>query len=255
MSFLAALKRTLVGKPIATKHAHHERLPKWAGLPVFASDALSSVAYATEEILLVLVMAGATALPYVFSVSWWLAGLMIIVAFSYFQTIYGYPKGGGTYLVSTQKLGSVAGRVAGASLLIDYVLTVAVSISSGVSALVSLNGNLKEYGVLIGVSAVALLMVVNLRGAKESGGLFAIPTYSFVFLILCLVGTGIYQNWGHAATAPVVPSTMIPKEGLHAVTAFLSCGHSRLPVPRSRAPKPWPTASKPSKPPRRGTQA
>lgn len=221
MSFLAALKRTLVGKPIATKHAHHERLPKWAGLPVFASDALSSVAYATEEILLVLVMAGATALPYVFSVSWWLAGLMIIVAFSYFQTIYAYPKGGGTYLVSTQNLGSMAGRVAGASLLIDYILTVAVSISSGVSALVSLNGNLKEYGVLIGVSAVAILMVANLRGAKESGGLFAIPTYTFVFLILCLVGTGIYQNLGHAPTTPVVPNSMIPKEGLHAITAFL----------------------------------
>lgn len=222
MSFFAALKRALVGKPIATKHAHHERLPKWAGLPVFASDALSSVAYATEEILLVLVMGGATALPLVFNVSWWLGGLMLIVAFSYFQTIYAYPKGGGTYLVSTENLGSVAGRVAGASLLIDYILTVAVSISSGVSALISLNSNLKEWGVLIGVTAVAILMVANLRGAKESGALFAIPTYSFVVLILALVVHGVITNVGHAPVTPDVPPEMLPAGGVpHALTAFM----------------------------------
>lgn len=221
MSFFAALKRALVGKPIATKHAHHERLPKWAGLPVFASDALSSVAYATEEILLVLVVGGAVALPLVFNVSWWLGGLMLIVAFSYFQTIYAYPKGGGTYLVSTENLGSVAGRVAGASLLIDYILTVAVSISSGVSALISLNSNLKEWGVIIGVSAVAILMIANLRGAKESGALFAIPTYSFVVLILALVVHGVITNFGHAPTPAQVPAELMPKEGWHAVTAFM----------------------------------
>lgn len=221
MSFFAALKRALVGKPIATKHAHHERLPKWAGLPVFASDALSSVAYATEEILLVLVVGGAAALPLVFNVSWWLGGLMLIVAFSYFQTIYAYPKGGGTYLVSTENLGSVAGRVAGASLLIDYILTVAVSISSGVSALISLNSNLKEWGVIIGVSAVAILMIANLRGAKESGALFAIPTYSFVVLILALVVHGVITNFGHAPTPAQVPAELMPKEGWHAVTAFM----------------------------------
>jgi amino acid transporter len=221
MSFFTALKRVLVGKPIKTKHAHHERLPNWAGLPVFASDALSSVAYATEEILLVLVLAGATALPVVWHVSWWLAGLMIIVGFSYFQTIHAYPKGGGTYLVSTENLGSMAGRVAGASLLIDYVLTVAVSISSGVSAVISLDAGVKHYAVIIGVSAVLILMIANLRGAKESGALFAIPTYSFVALVIALVFFGWYRSLGQPHVAPVVPPEMMPKGGWHILGTFL----------------------------------
>lgn len=219
MSLFSSVKRVLVGKPIHTKHAHHERLPIWTGLPVFASDALSSVAYATEEILLVLVMAGAGAMALVWDVSWWLAGLMIVVAFSYYQTIHAYPKGGGTYLVSTENLGSKAGRVAGASLLIDYVLTVAVSISSGVSAIISLNSNVQPYGVHIGVIAVLLLMVANLRGAKESGLLFAIPTYSFVVMVLALVVTGVVQTLGVPHQVP--QNVMPPKEGFHAMGAFL----------------------------------
>lgn len=219
MGLLSAVKRVLVGKPIHTKHAHHERLPVWTGLPVFASDALSSVAYATEEILLVLVMAGAVAMALVWDVSWWLAGLMIVIAFSYYQTIHAYPKGGGTYLVSTENLGSGAGRVAGASLLIDYVLTVAVSVSSGVSAIVSLNSNVQPYGIHIGVVAVLLIMVANLRGAKESGLLFAIPTYSFVVMVIALIITGVVQTLGvpHQIPKNVAP----PPEGFHAMGAFL----------------------------------
>lgn len=219
MGLLSAVKRILVGKPIQTKHAHHERLPVWTGLPVFASDALSSVAYATEEILLVLVLAGAAAMALVWDVSWWLAGLMIVIAFSYYQTIHAYPKGGGTYLVSTENLGSGAGRVAGASLLIDYVLTVAVSVSSGVSAIVSLNSNVQPYGIHIGIVAVLLIMVANLRGAKESGLLFAIPTYTFVVMVLALVITGVVQTLGipHQVPKEVVP----PPEGFHAMGAFL----------------------------------
>lgn len=219
MGLFSAVKRVLVGKPIHTKHAHHERLPKLYALPVFASDALSSTAYATEEILLVLVAAGAAAMPFVFNVSLWLAALMVIIAFSYYQTIHAYPKGGGTYLVSTENLGSVAGRVAGASLLIDYVLTVAVSISSGVAAIISLNPSTKPYGVAIGVGAVLILMIANLRGAKESGALFAIPTYTYVVLVMILVVKGVFDSLGqpHAVAQGLTP----PSEGWHAITFFL----------------------------------
>ncbi|MBX3117908.1 MAG: APC family permease [Fimbriimonadaceae bacterium] len=219
MSVYSKLKRVLIGDPIQTKHAHHERLPKVFGLPVFASDALSSVAYATEEILLVLMLAGAAAMPFVFDVSWWLGGLMLLIAFSYYQTIHAYPKGGGTYLVSTENLGSGAGKIAGGSLLIDYVLTVAVSVSSGVNAIISLYADTKPYAVGIGVAAICILMIANLRGAKESGMLFAIPTYTFVFLVLALIFKGVVDTWGvphHVATGIAEPN-----EGWHAVNAFL----------------------------------
>lgn len=215
---LRGLKRAILGIPIATKHAHHERLPKRFGLPVFASDTLSSVAYASEEIMLVLVIAGPIALSYLLPVSMWLAVLMAIVAFSYYQTIHAYPNGGGTYLVSTENLGSGAGKVAGASLLIDYVLTVAVSISSGVSAIVSMYGPAQHYAVAIGVAAVAAIGVVNLRGAKESGVAFAIPTYSFVFMVLALVATCLVKGVGEPHHAPD-PAKF--DEPLHALTAFV----------------------------------
>lgn len=204
MSLLGNFKRTLFGKPIHTKHAHHERLPKIFGLPVFASDALSSVAYASEEILHVLVLAGAAGLAFLFPVSLWLGVLMLIVGFSYYQTIHAYPQGGGTYLVSTENLGSLAGRTAGASLLIDYVLTVAVSVSSGVAAIVSMVPQAQPYGVAIGVGAVTILTIANLRGAKESGVAFAIPTYSFVVCVLVTIIAGIVQSMSHPAATPVV---------------------------------------------------
>lgn len=210
MSVLTQLKRALFGKPIHRKHAHHERLPKVFGLPVFASDALSSVAYASEEILLVLRLAGPAALAFLFPTSLWLGVLMIIVGFSYYQTIQAYPKGGGTYLVSTENLGAKAGQVAGAALLIDYVLTVAVSISSGVQALTSMAPNLKPYGVAIGVGAIALLAIANLRGAKESGLLFAIPTYSFVVCVLALISIAIAKTWGQP---PIAPAAFAPPHG------------------------------------------
>lgn len=219
MGVFTAIKRALVGKPIHTKHAHHERLPKLYALPVFASDALSSTAYATEEILLVLVAAGAVALPMVFGVSLWLGLLMVIIAFSYYQTIHAYPKGGGTYLVTTENLGSKAGRVAGASLLIDYVLTVAVSISSGVAALISLYPSTKPFAVPIGLGAVFILMIANLRGAKESGALFAIPTYSYVVLVLILIAKGVFDSMGHPHA--IAQNLNPPSGGWHAITFFL----------------------------------
>ncbi len=219
MSLYTRLKRLLVGRPIHTKHAHHERLPKVFGLPVFASDALSSVAYASEEILMVLKLAGVAALGFLFPVSLWLAVLMLIVAFSYYQTIHAYPKGGGTYLVSTENLGSVSGRIAGASLLIDYVLTVAVSVSSGVAAIVSAAPEVKGYAVWIGVLAVAIIAIANLRGARESGVIFAVPTYTFVVLVLWLVGYGFFKSLGHPPVAP--PAIAPPPEGWHIVGWFL----------------------------------
>lgn len=219
MPEFADLKRKLFGKPIASKHAHHERLPKVYGLPVFASDALSSVAYASEEILHVLKYAGPIGMLLLMPVSGWLGVLMVIVAFSYYQTIHAYPKGGGTYLVSTENLGSGAGRVAGAALLIDYVLTVAVSVSSGVSAIISMAPQSQPFGVWIGVGAVLVLMYANLRGAKESGALFAIPTYTFVVGVLVLAAVGIAQSIGQPPVPPKFEH--IPEAGFQNVTLFL----------------------------------
>lgn len=219
MSLLTGIKRLLIGRPIATKKAHHERLPVSLGLPVFASDALSSVAYASEEILLVLVVAGAVGVGFLFPTSLWLAALMIIVAFSYYQTIHAYPAGGGTYLVSTENLGSRAGRAAAAALLIDYVLTVAVSVSSGVAAIVSMFPGTQDYAVPIGCGAIAILCIANLRGAKESGVLFAIPTYSFVVMILILIITSLVRGIGQPHTVPQIDP---PASGVfEAITPFL----------------------------------
>lgn len=220
MSVYSRLKKVLIGKPIHTKHAHHERLPKVFGLPVFASDALSSVAYATEEVLLVLVLMGAMGFYQLVSISVWLCILLVIVGFSYFQTIHAYPQGGGTYLVSTENLGSKAGRVAGAALLIDYILTVSVSISSAVSFVVSAFPTAKPYSVWIACAAIAILAIANLRGAKESGILFAIPTYTFVFSILILVVVGVIKGTfgGVQAIAPDPAAFAAP---LHAMGWFL----------------------------------
>lgn len=220
MSLYTRLKRFLVGRPIHTKHAHHERLPKVFGLPVFASDALSSVAYATEEVLLVLVMMGAAGFYSLVPISAWLCLLLIIVGFSYYQTIHAYPQGGGTYLVTTENLGSIYGRIAGAALLIDYILTVAVSISSAVSFVISASPAAKPYTVLIACLAIGLLAIANLRGAKESGILFAIPTYTFVASMLILIAVGVFQSTiGGVAASPPNPAEF--PSPIHAVAPFL----------------------------------
>lgn len=221
MSLYSRLKRILVGKPIHTKHAHHERLPVIYGLPVFASDALSSVAYATEEILLVLVLAGAMGMSYLMPIALALGVLMLIVGFSYYQTIHAYPQGGGTYLVSTENLGSMAGRVAGAALLIDYILTVAVSVSSAVAAIVSMAPGSHQYGVPIALLAIGFIGLMNLRGAKESGGLFAVPTYTFVGAVIVTVGFAIARAIGEPQhVAPSVFPTAV-NEPIHAIGIIL----------------------------------
>lgn len=191
MPVWSAIKRILIGAPIPTWRAHHERLSVALGLPVFASDAISSVAYATEEVLLVLAMGGIAALQYVTPISLVIVALVGIVVMSYIRTIYAYPQGGGGYRVTSDNLGRHLGLVAGAALLIDYVLTVAVSVSSGVLALVSAQPVLQPYMVHIGITVIAIISIINLRGARESGLVFAIPVYTFVFLLLIMIITGV----------------------------------------------------------------
>src|SRR5881628_2654959 len=186
---LSRLKRVFLGSPLPTAQSRHERLAKATALAVFASDALSSVAYATEEILLVLVLAGSAALSYSLPISIAIAVLIAIVVSSYRQTIRAYPQGGGAYIVSKDNLGVPAGLVAGAALLIDYVLTVAVSVAAGIAALTSAVPVLFPYRPWLCVAAV----VANLRGIRESGKIFAAPTYLFigslgVLIIYCGLG-------------------------------------------------------------------
>jgi len=187
---IALVKRWLVGEPMPLAQARHERLGKSVALAVFASDPLSSVAYATEEILLVLMVAGAAALSYSMPIGVAIAILIAIVITSYRQTIAAYPRGGGAYIVSKENLGIHAGLVAGASLLIDYVLTVAVSVAAGVAAITSAVPALHPYRVWMGVFAIVFIAVVNLRGIRESGKVFAAPTYLFVVSMLTMIAYG-----------------------------------------------------------------
>ncbi len=186
------LKRWLLGHPLATKQAARERLSNPVALAIFSSDPLSSVAYATEEILLVLVLAGTAALHYSLGISIVIVGLVAILTASYRQTVYAYPSGGGAYVVAKSNLGERPGLVAGAALMIDYVLTVAVSVAAGIAALTSAVPELHEHRVGLGLLAIAVLSWGNLRGVRESGRIFALPTYLFVggLGLVILVGLG-----------------------------------------------------------------
>ncbi|HEY6214882.1 MAG TPA: APC family permease [Vicinamibacterales bacterium] len=187
---VSQFKRLVVGKPIPSHLAHHERLSRLTGLAVLSSDALSSVAYATEEILRVLILVGAGALGYANPIAFVIAAILAIVVFSYRQTIYAYPSGGGAYLVSKDNLGETPALIAAASLLIDYVLTVAVSIAAGVAAITSAFPEWHVSRVEMTLGFVLLLMVGNLRGIRESGRIFAVPTYFFIVTTLLLIAVG-----------------------------------------------------------------
>ncbi len=195
------LKRLVVGRPIATAEGEHRRLPKTIALPTFSSDALSSTAYATEEILFVLALSAGSSLALGLSrlvpISIVVAVLIAIVVASYRQTIYAYPQGGGSYLVSRDNLGKYPSLVAGASLLIDYILTVAVSISAGVAAIISLPAfrDLADQRVALGLVLIALITLANLRGLKESGAFFAFPTYTYILSMAALVGYGLFREF------------------------------------------------------------
>jgi len=187
------IRRLLIGQPLRTKDAIHQRLSKAKALAVFSSDALSSSAYATEAILLVLVAAGAGALGFSIPIALGIAALLLIVAFSYFQTIHAYPNGGGAYIVAKDNLGVLPGLTAAAALLIDYILTVAVSVSAGVAALTSAFPELVTYRIGLALLIVGFITVMNLRGVKESGTFFAIPTYAFIVGILIMIGVGLFR--------------------------------------------------------------
>lgn len=197
--FLYYVKRTLIGVPIATSQAEHERLTKIKALAVLSSDAISSVAYATEACMAVLILAGLAALNLVLPISIAIVALLAIVAISYRQTIPAYPSGGGSYIVAKDNLGTLAGLIAAASLLIDYVLTVSVSVASGVQNLASiplftiLTQNHNE--VILDVALVVLITVVNLRGVRESGSIFAIPTYFFIATALIMIFFGLTKAY------------------------------------------------------------
>jgi amino acid transporter len=192
---ISNVKRVLIGAPIATVQAEHERLTKIKALAVLSSDAISSVAYATEAILISLVAAGSGHLGLTLPISFAIVGLLAIVATSYRQTIPAYPNGGGSYIVAKDNLGTLPGLVAAASLMIDYVLTVAVSVSAGVLALVTLFPQLAPYAVPIDVALVIFITVVNLRGVRESGSIFALPTYIFIGSALLLIIVGSIKSF------------------------------------------------------------
>ena len=187
------LRQLLIGRPLATSQASHERLSKLKALAVFASDALSSTAYATEEILFVLILAGTGALSLSIPIGIAIAVLLVIVGTSYYQTIHAYPNGGGAYIVSKDNLGVLPGLVAGAALLIDYILTVSVSAAAGVAALFSWLPFLLPYKIELTLAAVALITLINLRGVRESASVFAIPTYIFIVSIFGLMAVGLWR--------------------------------------------------------------
>ncbi|CAN5512645.1 APC family permease [soil metagenome] len=216
MNILGKLKRLLVGKALRSEEAIHERLSKKVALAVFSSDALSSTAYATEEILLVLATAfafgQATSFSYVIPISLAIAALLVIVSISYRQTIHAYPNGGGAYIVAKENLGTVPGLVAGASLLVDYVLTVSVSIAAGVAAITSAAQGTRfdwiiDHKVAICLGFIVLIGVANLRGVRESGSLFALPTYVFLVSFLFMIGYGIVYYFAYGSPPPPDPAT------------------------------------------------
>ena len=212
------LKRWLVGLPLKTKEAAHERLSKRLALAVFSSDALSSVAYATEEILLVLTLAGTAMVGYSIPLSLSIIGLLVILTMSYRQIIFEYPEGGGAYIVGKSNLGEWPGLVAAAALMIDYVLTVAVSVAAGIAALTSAFPDLLAHREALCIAAILLVTVVNLRGVRESGQFFAVPTYMFIGTLASMLGVGAIQILlGHATRIEPLPS-LNPTEPL---TLFL----------------------------------
>jgi len=197
---VAFVKRVLVGRPLATTEMEHQRIPKTIALAVFSSDAISSTAYATEEILFVVAVGGsslALGLSRLIPIGLAVAILLTIVITSYRQTIFAYPSGGGSYVVSRENLGENPSLVAGASLLVDYILTVAVSISAGVAAIVSIPAfqDLAQHRVLIGLVLIVGISLANLRGIKESGRIFAVPTYIYIAILGALISYGLFRSF------------------------------------------------------------
>lgn len=214
---IGALRRILIGSPLATHRMEHEKVGVVGGLAVFACDALSSVAYGPEEVVLFLGMAGAAGLRYVLPVGVGIVVLILIVASSYRQTVVEYPSGGGAYIVARENLGILPSHIAGAALLNDYVLTVAVSVAAGVAAITSAFPDLYGHRVPIAVATVLFIMVVNLRGVRESAAAFAPVAYGFIFCMVALVAVGLSRLLGGTLQAPPRP----PLVAVEPLTAFL----------------------------------
>jgi len=212
-----SLKSILIGSPIETKKEKHERLSKTTGLAVFSSDALSSVAYGPEEILMALVVGGSAMIHLSMPIAAGIVILIAIVATSYYQTIHAYPSGGGAYIVAKENLGIYPGLVAGSALLIDYVLTVAVSISSGIAAITSAFPATRHYTVTMCLVSILLIMVINLRGVKESGKVFAVPVYLFVGGLLLLIAA----SFTRALSFPRPPMPDIAATATKVVPLFI----------------------------------
>jgi amino acid transporter len=228
MSF-GRIKRLLVGEPLSNQMAHSERIPKWKALAVLSSDALSSVAYATEEILIPLAAFSAASVVWSLPIALAIAALLAIITVSYRQTIDAYPSGGGAYTVAKENLGTHAGLVAGASLLIDYVLTVAVSTAAGVENLAAALPWLAQHKELLGAVIVIVIMLFNLRGVRESASVFAIPTYLFIgsFVAMILVGLWKMMLGEVPVVAPIVHE-VYPEVPLFLVLHAFASGCSAL---------------------------
>jgi amino acid transporter len=219
---LTSVKRVLVGRAMRSDRLGETLLPKWVALPVFCSDPLSSVAYATEEILLVLSLGGLALL----GLTWWVAltivVLLVVVVLSYQQTCYAYPTGGGAYAVSRANLGRTAALIAASALLVDYVLTVAVSVAAGVANIVSAFPVLGRYAVVLNVVVVGILALMNLRGVKESGRTFAVPTYGFVMVVLLMLAVGVGRlAIGHPPVAESAGYALRPTQSLGGAALIL----------------------------------
>jgi amino acid transporter len=215
----AVLKRWLVGRPMATDELEETLLPKTLALPIFASDPLSSVAYATESAMVVLIAVSAAALHLVFPISIGIAALLAIVVLSYRQTVRAYDTSGGAYVVAKENLGTLPSLAAAAALLTDYILTVAVSVAAGIFAVTSIAPSLATHAVGLSLACVVLISLANLRGVRESGMLFALPTYAFVTAMFVLVGTGLARC--AAGSCPTAHAPHPLSAGVGAVTLFV----------------------------------
>ena len=217
------LRTALIGRPISTHREHTERLTKLKALAIFSSDNISSSAYATEEMMRILVLAGITSFSLVMPITLVIAAILAIVATSYRQTIKAYPEGASSYIVASDNLGAVSGLVAASALLIDYVLTVAVSVSAGVAAITSIAPSLFPDRVLIAIGIVALLMLGNLRGIRESGTLFMAPTYLYIATIVGLIGWGLFRAFvlGDLGTFVAPAGWLKAEEATSVLTLFL----------------------------------
>ena len=214
-------QRFLIGRPLPTADAPNQTIGKLIGLAVFSSDPMSSVAYAPQEMMLILAIAGTAAFSFALPISLAIVLLLTILTISYEQTIHAYPGGGGAYIVARDNLGDIPALIAGSALLLDYILTVSVSISSGVAQLVSAEPALTQFKVPIAVAMVAFIMLINLRGVKESGAIFAVPTYFFLITIYITVGVGLLRAITGNLPVVVDPPALEVVQGAQALSVFL----------------------------------